>query len=70
MCSLKHGDLERLHKGVHSERRVLASLEGGVRGERERERERWVEYSGGNGRLGGDAEYLVIKIVDLTGSIL
>lgn len=36
VCSLKHGDLERLHKGVHSERRVLASLEGGVWGERER----------------------------------
>lgn len=29
-----------------------------------------MEYSGGSGRLGGDSEYLVVKIVDLTGSIL
>lgn len=42
-----------------------------VCGERGRDRERTLGgYSGGNGRLGGVAEYLVIKIVDLTGSIL
>lgn len=75
VCSLKHRDLGRLHKLVHSERRILASLDSVVCMQwagREPVSvsphvHQWaMEYSGGNGRVGGEAQYFV----DMTGSIL
>lgn len=67
---MKHRDLGRLPKGLHSEKGVLASLEGSVWGggggkcvRKRQKEEKWMEYSGGNGRLESEAEHLDVKIV-------